>query len=429
MSALGRIRRRLRHAVWLNLISVGAYAGYRSARGLRPSHHAASSSGDGVISLEASCLERRISGLERYVDRLSHALAVAAPERRFRLYTRVPHEGLDDRPRPGNLEERSTGPHGRYLASQVRDLVGGTVALHHVPWQDFFGYHNLPLRWAPRSVITVHDLINLEVADYHPAWERELYRRTLARSTRWASRVIVDSAAVAAALNRELGTDPDRIRVVPLGVEERFSARGDGTGDGAAVLERHGVAGGRYVFCLAKAYAHKNLETLVEAFAHVAERAHDLRLVLGGERYWQPTVDAVDRLVRERGLGDRVRWLGHVPDDDLPFLYRGAGVFAFPSRQEGFGLPVLEALASGTPVVCARATSLPEVAGPAALYHEPDDAAGLGSAMLRVLDDPELARDLSARGRARAREFSWARTAAATLDVYREVLGEPGAHA
>jgi glycosyltransferase involved in cell wall biosynthesis len=146
-------------------------------------------------------------------------------------------------------------------------------------------------------------------------------------------------------------------------------------------------------------------------------------LVVAGA--WDPRYPQSRARVEALDLGDKVRFLGTVPEQDLPALYSGAVLFVFPSEYEGFGLPVLEAMACGTPVVCSNRSSLPEIAGPAAVYVDPEDSSAIAAGLARVLEDDDLRESLSAQGLERARTFSWERTARETLRIYRVVVGQP----
>ncbi|MGH7787018.1 MAG: glycosyltransferase family 4 protein, partial [Candidatus Binatia bacterium] len=203
------------------------------------------------------------------------------------------------------------------------------------------------------------------------------------------------------------------LRVVYPGCAEFFQPL-DATA-ASAVLARLGLAPG-YIMHLGTREPRKNLPRLVRAYARLGAAAPPL--VLAGATGWG--VDELPALLDGLGLRARVHLLGSVSTADLPALYSGAALFAYPSLYEGFGLPVLEAMACGTPVVSANVASLPEVAGDAALLVDPHDETALADAIGRVLREPALHADLRARGLARARTFTWQRCAAQTMAVYEE---------
>jgi glycosyltransferase involved in cell wall biosynthesis len=201
----------------------------------------------------------------------------------------------------------------------------------------------------------------------------------------------------------------ERLRLVPLGVD-RPAVEPVEVG---ATLDRYGIEG-RYVLSVGTHEPRKNLSTLIDAFRKL-DRA-DVTLVLVGPAGWHV---GLDELVRP--VADRTRVLGFVPNADRDALYAGADAFCYPSLHEGFGLPVLEAMAQGTPVVTSAGTATEEAAGDAGIIVDPLDAGAIADALAQVLDDPALAARLGEAGRERAATFTWARTAELTLAAYREL--------
>ena len=173
---------------------------------------------------------------------------------------------------------------------------------------------------------------------------------------------------------------------------------------------------GGYILYVGMLEPRKNVDRLVEAFGTVADQLSGIDLVIAGRRGWM--YEEIFARVEALGLRDRVRFTGYVVSHDLPALYGGARLFAYPSKYEGFGLPVLEAMSCGAPVVTTNVSSMPEVAGDAAILVAPDDVAGLAAALLRVSGDHALRDDLRCRGLARAKTFSWERCARETIAVY-----------
>ena len=187
------------------------------------------------------------------------------------------------------------------------------------------------------------------------------------------------------------------------------------------VCNRYGIRR-PFVLCVGAQQSRKNLPRLVAAFARLRADLPTSRLVIVGPTLWR--YDGLQEQIQSLGLDDAVQVLGYVPDKDLPALYSAADVFVFPSLYEGFGLPILEAMACGTPVVCSNSTSLPEVANDAALLIEPHDVDGMAGAMQRVLRDADLRVMLRKSGLKRAQDFSWERAAQETVAVYRQVMNE-----
>lgn len=274
--------------------------------------------------------------------------------------------------------------------------------------------------WGPwRSVVTLHDLAFMLFPETHTAASRAYYAAT-GQSVRRAERVIAVSQRTASDAVRLLGVDPARIRVVHEAAAPAFGPRGVG--------ELHEVAGRLrldlraerpYLLFVGTLEPRKNVPLLLEALALV-RREVDAQLLLVGGRGWldEPIFAAHAR----SGLGEAARFLGPLDERDLAVLYSHAGVFVLPSLYEGFGLPVLEAMACGAPVVCSNAGPLPEVAGEAAMLLPPRDPTAWSRAIVSVLTQPGLAESLRGRGFERAGLFSWERTARATREVYREAL-------
>lgn len=265
----------------------------------------------------------------------------------------------------------------------------------------------LPLRRPCPGVVTIHDLA---FEDHRADFSRPTglkYRALVPRAVRSAERVICDSDFTARDVADRYGVPGERLRVVPLA-----PALAPGP---AGCLEAEGEPE-PYLLGVGDLRAKKDFATLVRAWVSLRAEGRRVGLVLAG-------ADAGQAAELRRLAGDAPLQLrGYVPDAELDALLRGAVALVHPSRYEGFGLVLLEAMARDTPVVAAGATALPETGGDAALYFPPGDAPGLAGVLRGLLDDPARRRDLVERGRARAGAFSWERTARETLAVYRELL-------
>lgn len=277
----------------------------------------------------------------------------------------------------------------------------------------------LALTRLPR-VITIHDAIPYVYPRTSTALNRIIHRFWLPTIARRVDAVITVSAHAKSELVKHLRLDPESVTVVPEGVGPAFRPLPQAQIE--SVLSRHEIQP-PYLLYVGAIEARKNLARLLEAFALLLPEAPDLTLVVAGAFKWKygPVFETLQRLQLER----KVRMTGYVDEADLPALLCGAKAFAFPSLHEGFGLPVLEAMACGTPVVTSATSALPELAGDAALLVDPLDVGSIARALHRIIDDDELREKLHGRGMQRARSFSWARTASATIRVYERVLATP----
>jgi glycosyltransferase involved in cell wall biosynthesis len=287
------------------------------------------------------------------------------------------------------------------------------VTLFHAP------HYVLPPLVPCRSVVTIHDCIHLMFPQYLPNRFALRYARTsMALASKRATRVITVSESSKRDLLRFFETDPAKIAVIPNAYDERFAIE-PREEDVVRVRERYQLHD-EFVLYAGNVKPHKNLERLIEAFDLVRKRGLDhLKLVLIGDEISKYA--ALRRAVHQNQLHKYVRFLGYLPEETLAVMYRLAGVFVFPSLYEGFGLPPLEAMASGTPVVTSNVSSLPEVAGDAAVLVDPYDPQAIADGIFRVLTDEALRRDLRRKGLARARQFSWEQSVRRIRDIYAQV--------
>ncbi len=372
-----------------------------------------------LIGIDASraTLARR-TGTETYSLHLIRALIGLGTEHRFRLYTNrqslfpLPSQGGGDG--GGRFVEIRSIPFPR-LWTHIRLSA---EMLTRPPDVLFVPAHVLPLIHGRRSVVTVHDL----GYRFFPAAHRTTDRLYLDWSTRWnaqqATALLADSAATKADLVRAYGVNPAKVHVVYLGRDETLAPVTDPVAL-AAVRERYDITG-RYLLYVGTLQPRKNLGRIVDAFARLGglPGLADVQLILGGKRGW--LYDALFAQVDRLGLAGRVLFPGYVADDDLPALLSGATAFVFPSLYEGFGIPVLEAGACGVPVITSNTSSLPEVAGDAALLVDPHDVDAIAAAMHRLITDDALRAELARRGQENVKRFSWEKCARETLAVILE---------
>jgi glycosyltransferase involved in cell wall biosynthesis len=268
-----------------------------------------------------------------------------------------------------------------------------------------------------RRVVTVHDLIYARYPEAHGGLRALGMRALVPLAVRRSDRVIADSESTRRDLVELLRVSPQRIDVVPLGLGTELR---DQPLAAAQVRARFGLGDRRIVLSLSAKRPHKNLTALIGALARIRAEARPL-LVLPGYPTWYES--QLRECARNAGVDADVRFLGWLSGAELEGLWAITDAFAFPSLYEGFGLPVLEAMARGVPVACSRAASLPEVVGAAALLFDPHDEAAIAGALERLLCDPAQAERLRVAGRARAARFTWERTARLTLESYARALG------
>jgi glycosyltransferase involved in cell wall biosynthesis len=270
-----------------------------------------------------------------------------------------------------------------------------------------------------RVVSTVHDVIPVSYPGYSSRIDELIYCRWLPHRLPRNWRVITDSEHSKNDIVRYMGVSSDKIDVIMLGVRDLF--RPVAPDAAKAALHRFDI-NFPYIMFLGNLTRRKNIELALRGFAQVADQFPDLRFVVAGPTLFRET--PIGALAEDLGITERLVLPGAVSDADLPALYSGARVFLFPSFYEGFGLPVLEAMACGTPVITSTASSLPQVAGDAALLVDPNSLDEMTSALTRLLMDEALRDSLRTRGLAHAGRFTWAETARQTADVYRAMTME-----
>ena len=291
------------------------------------------------------------------------------------------------------------------------------VTLFHAP------HYVLPPLVHCRSVVTIHDCIHLMFPQYLPNRMALRYARaSIAMAARRATRVLTVSESSKTDIMRFFGTDPSKIDVIYNAYDERFGI--EPNADAVERVRERYQLHDQFVLYAGNVKPHKNLERLIEAFHIVRDRGLDhLKLVLIGDDISKYA--SLRRAVHRHQLHKYVRFLGYLHEDTLAVMYRLASVFVFPSLYEGFGLPPLEAMVSGTPVVTSNVSSLPEVAGDAAVLVNPYDPEAIADGIHRVLTNDRLRLELRQKGLARARQFSWEASVRRVREIYGEVANAP----
>ena len=362
------------------------------------------------VAINAWFADQPATGSGQYTVRLLDALRAIAPDWEFRSIS--PRRDSRRSPLLGDdvykvWFEQSEFPR---LARRLHADVA------HVP------YWGGPLRCACPVVVTIHDLIPLLLPEYRGNWRVRAYIRLVSASARRAAVVLTDSEASRRDILQHLRLPDERVRTVYLAADEAYHPQPPE----AVEAVRHGLnLPPRYALYFGGFDVRKNLSAAMSAFALASSNAPDLSLVVAGRLPERDTPFAPDprRLAEEAGVANQAVFTGWVDEADKPALYSGAEAMLFPSRYEGFGLPPLEAMACGTPVIGSRAASLPEIVGDGGLLYEPDDAAGMGEGLAALLSNPSMRAARAEKALAQAGKFSWARVADETLRAYESAMG------
>ena len=375
------------------------------------------------VLVDATAIPADRAGVGRYVDELLRALDAAgepiaiACQARDEAHYRATCPGAVVLPVPGIERAAKRFFWEQFGLPRLAKRAG--VQLIHSP------HYTLPLATRRKRTVAFHDATFWSDPGVHTRAKRRFFPAWMRLSRRRADAIIVPSAATAGELARYLG-GTTHYDVIHHGVDhERFRPPGENAI--ARVREAHGLAG-RWIAFLGNIEPRKNLLALVEGYSIAAAAWRGApeafpELAIAGANGWD--VDLTPAIARVPAPG-RARQLGFLPLDDLAPFLGGAELVCYPSLAEGFGLPVLEALACGAPVLTTRRLAIPEVAGDVAAYTEPD-AASIAAALLDLLEDPERRAELARRGPARAAEFTWSACALAHLGVWDRVLGTDAA--
>jgi glycosyltransferase involved in cell wall biosynthesis len=366
------------------------------------------------IGIDARLTYYHEGGISRYIAHLIPELAALDAENEYViLHSRKDRRNLASGPNQRRATCWTPSHHPLERLALAVEVTPLGLDLLHSP--DFIP--PLDGRW--KSVITIHDLSFLHFPETKDAASRRYYNGQIQAAVARADAILADSEATRQDVIAMLGVPPDKVTTVWAGIDAQF--RPAPPEDIARVRAAHDLPG-EYLLFVGTVEPRKNLAGLMRAYARLRAELNDVpALAVVGRRGWLNT--PVHALPAELGIADQMHWIEDIPDDDLPALYSGASALCLPSLYEGFGFPVLEAMACGTPVVTSDRGSLPEVAGDAAILINPDDPADIAEGLRRALTDSALAADLRRRGLAQAAKFTWADTARRALDVYRRVLG------
>ncbi len=374
-----------------------------------------------TIAIDYTPAYEQGAGIGRLVRELVASLADVDSETAYKLFVSgVSPAELPAAPAP-NFAWRSTRLSPQWLARiwhrarmplPVEVWTGYTDIFHAT---DFVLPPALP---RTKTIVTVHDLSFVRVPDAASPRLYDYLSRVVPRSVRAADRVIADSEATRLDLLELYGLDTSKVDVLLSGIRDSYySASLDMT-----IRKKYGMPNKPYLFAIGTIQPRKNYSRSIQTLAHLRDKGYDLDFVIAGGKGWLE--DEMYQTIETTGMSDHVHLIGFADDADLPALYSGAECTLFPSLYEGFGFPVLESMACGTPVVTSNVSSLPEVAGDAALLVDPLSTEAITHAVQRILDDSTLRQTLIERGFRQAKKFTWERSARQLRQIYADVLSE-----
>ena len=374
------------------------------------------------LAVNAVPLLTPLTGIGQYTYQLASRLRQSWPQRPWLFYgTRWERELREPVPPAGETiagRMKRAVPMGHRISralQQVRFSAGARqhrIGLYHET-------NYLAFRFSGPAVVTVHDLSWIRYPEAHPAERVKSMNAAMPRVVREATRIIADSEFTRGEIIAHYGVAPERVHTVLLGVLPEFHPRGEPECE--ALMRAHELRFGRFVLAVGTLEPRKNLATTIAAFARLPQGLRrEFPLVIAGATGWGES-SFREQLEPMLARGE-ARVAGYVPQSDLPLLYAAARASIYPSLYEGFGLPPLESMASGAPVVCSSRASLPEIVGDAALVADALDVDALSGHLRRLLEDESLHRTLSQTGLARASRFTWERCAQQTIAVYLEAL-------
>ncbi|GAA4005806.1 glycosyltransferase family 1 protein [Sphingomonas humi] len=365
------------------------------------------------ITLDVNALEPHLGGIGRYTWELSRRL----PR----------HDGIasvDYFARGRRLADPDVLLTGAPLPPRPRFFRSWRERREHQRLQGglFHGPNYFLPDWVSRGVITIHDLSVFRFPETHPAERVMAFEKEFLSSLNRAVHVLTDTETVRAELIEDFGVDPAIVSAVHLGVDPVFRPR---SGDElAGPLARLSLEPGTYGLCVSTLEPRKKILELIEAWRMLPVAIRTKHpLVLAGGKGWRN--EELQRRVDAGVAEGWLRHLGFVDESDLPALYAGAALFLYPSSYEGFGLPPLEAMASGVPVIVSNRSCLPEVCGDAARYIDPDDIDTFSAQVAASLGDPAWRQEATGRGLLRASRFTWDRCIDSTVDAYRTAAAAP----
>jgi len=369
------------------------------------------------IAIDAHSVGTQLGGNVTYITSLIEALAEIDKSNQYTLYVTMPEAVERYTGRWDNFNVRRTLPH----TPLIRIPITLALELRRRPVDLLFVQYTAPLFAPCKVVTTIHDISYEHLPETFNRRSRFQMKLTIRHTARHADHVIASSEYSRQDVIDMYQLRPEKVTAIPLAAPASYKPVTDQSRLNL-IREKYSIKGD-FILGVGSIHPRKNLSRLISAYAALVKRRDDVpALILVGKKGWLS--DETFNAKELSGLGDRVRFTGFVPDEDLPPLYSAAKIFVYPSFFEGFGLPPLEAMQCGTPVITGNRTSLPEVVGDAGLQVDPFQIDAIADAIEKVLSDEKLSSELSERGLKRAEKFSWGSTARQTLAVFERIVSK-----
>ncbi len=370
------------------------------------------------IGIDARRMQVKPTGVGRYLSNLLHEWSISEPHEDYSLffsYQETAYPFLKQNCfTQCVLDERFVGS-----IKTLWEQLYLPLYLKKIPLDVFFSpQYFLPFWLSSPTVVTIHDISYTALPPEYPLaghWKYHYFSRWAARH---AAAVITPSEFSKQEILKHYGIPESKIVVIPLAPERIFRPLTD-SHTLESIKSKYGLKG-PFFFNIGTILPRRNIPNLLRSFKRLLEKHKDIYLLIVGENHLRPS-STFDQLISDLRLSDNVIWHSYIPEEDLVPLYCAAHALVYPSSYEGFGLPVLEAMACGTPVITTRQSSLPEVAGEAGLYVDPHSLNDLTDAMINILENNFLRAELRQKGLKQASRFSWSRTARETMDVFRKI--------
>lgn len=381
------------------------------------------------IGIDINCLLFDQSGFGHYTTHLVKNLLILDKKNHYFLYANFIRKSRQRRQMIDDLVAQTKAKNVTVrvlpLPAHWKEILIGTpypyTNLIKDPLDLYFAPHfaGIPKNGFPKMVVTIHDLVFMKFPEHRGALSDFYLKRTKIAIEK-SQQIIADSLSTKKDLIDLLGVSSNKIKVVSLGVDHLFK-KINNQKEIVLRTQKYIDLGQKYILAVGNLEPRKNLSVIVKAFSLLPLKLQQqYKIVFVGGKGWNNS--RLQQTIHDHNLSSKVIFTGFVKDEDLPYIYNRASVFIYPSLYEGFGLPPLEAMACGTPVICSNTSSLPEVVGRAGLLINPQDETEIAQAMKKILNSPLLAQKLSAKGQKQAEKFSWAKTARETLAVFHKIL-------